>query len=988
PADAAAVAASASDAEYVADEILVTFDAGVGAREAAAAIAAVPQADEAATAEAADLAVLDAPDAAGSDEPVVVKLDEDADAQRAVADALAQPGVAAAQLNYRYSLLETPAVGSQLLAAGSTGLTSQSTHDALTNDPALASYDPKADENAWHLQAIDIESAWEQVKCQGSVTVAVLDTGCDIGHEDLADNVIADYAWNAYKGEPLNCDYYGHGTHVAGCIAAAANNAAGTAGSSYNAKVLPVNVFDAYGSDQWSSTTKALVSAYDYLLELDEEHPELNIHVVNMSLGGYGSQSADDLALQDRIAKAKERDIVSVCAGGNGTNGVPNTAGHYPSDYADCVAVTALSTDGYTPTTWCDYNAQKDICVPGEDIYSTVPLYCKMEGNANWWAYESVSGTSMATPVAAGVFALLWAARPELTVDEAIAAVKGTASNRLQIPDEWYSQGRTPNLYGTGVLSAGNAVGYVKQLPPSQKLMAALGVAADEGESLLTTAVASVDGADVLATASWVPTAVHESLVSAIAAARSLVAAGGSYEQVVSARDVLTQVGLAFRDARAEGLMQPATAQARNELRTLARNAQVDMQGVAVSADGLDVPVGGLWAPTAVTERLSSAIAAAEKLLSGDAVGADAVEAARSELAEARKAFNDNVAEAPEPASGEDHLALLATAIDQAEQLLASAVASADGADVLPTAQWVPQDAHDAFAAAIAAARDLAVAGCDADQAAAARASLAEVGQVFADARVEGTMQVATAQARSALRILARNAKLDTAGITTSADGADVLVGQSWVSPAAAERLSAAIAVADSLVAAGNAVAAKAVQEAYDELVAARSNYAQAVQTAKAPASDGGEGTGSESGSGSGSGSDSESGSGTNPESGSGTKPAVQKKTVVSINKATVNVAVVKQALAKANNPSAATITLGPKVKKIAKGAFKGTKAKTLVVKTKKLKKASVKGCLSGSKISTIKVKLGAAKANNAYVKKYEKLFTKKIAGKKAAVKR
>ena len=102
------------------------------------------------------------------------------------------------------------------------------------------------------------------------------------------------------------------------------------------------------------------------------------------------------------------------------------------------------------------------------------------------------------------------------------------------------------------------------------------------------------------------------------------------------------------------------------------------------------------------------------------------------------------------------------------------------------------------------------------------------------------------------------------------------------------------------------------------------------------------------------------------------------------VNKPTFTAADAK----KASALGATTITLGPKVKKIAKGAFKGTNIKTIVVKTKKLKKKSVKGSLKGSKVKTVKVQIGKKKVNKKYAKKYKKIFTKKNAGKKAKVKK
>ena len=112
--------------------------------------------------------------------------------------------------------------------------------------------------------------------------------------------------------------------------------------------------------------------------------------------------------------------------------------------------------------------------------------------------------------------------------------------------------------------------------------------------------------------------------------------------------------------------------------------------------------------------------------------------------------------------------------------------------------------------------------------------------------------------------------------------------------------------------------------------------------------------------------------------------------TTVTLNAAKVTKSSIAKACAKSGkNPAALKkIVLGSKVKRIAKGAFKACKkATTLLVRTKKLKKASVKGSLKGSKVKAVLVQVGNAKANKKYAKKYKKLFTKKVCGKKANVK-
>ena len=114
-------------------------------------------------------------------------------------------------------------------------------------------------------------------------------------------------------------------------------------------------------------------------------------------------------------------------------------------------------------------------------------------------------------------------------------------------------------------------------------------------------------------------------------------------------------------------------------------------------------------------------------------------------------------------------------------------------------------------------------------------------------------------------------------------------------------------------------------------------------------------------------------------------QPAAPAVTEVTINKATVSAAAVRQAI-QAMGSSADTVILGKKVKRITAKAFAGTDVKTLIVKSKKLKKKAVKGSLKGSSVTTVRVKVGKTKLNKKYVKKYKKIFTKKNAGRKVKV--
>lgn len=404
-----------SGTEYVQDEILVVMEDDVDVAQSARSFSVFALDDEEAREQAEE--------AVAEDAPVVVKLDADTTVEEALEQAADDPNIKWAQPNYIYHLMDTASSGAVDDGQAAQALDG-STARLVPDDPAVTTTTPsKPNADAWHLDSINAFEAWDMVTCDNAVTVAVLDTGCRLDHEDLKDQIWQEYAWNSYLNGKLTRDYAGHGTHVCGLAAAQANNGIGIAGSSYNARVLPVCVFDTSGE---SAMTSTLVDAYEYILDLNETDPNLNLHVVNMSLGGYGTTGQDDRMLMDQIARAKEQNIVTICAGGNGDEyGNPITANSWPADYPDCVAVTALDTNDTSPSTWCDYNTAKDICAPGVDLYST--YYTSST------AYTFMSGTSMASPIAAGAFALLWKAVPDLTVDEALEAVYDTAGE-LTVP--------------------------------------------------------------------------------------------------------------------------------------------------------------------------------------------------------------------------------------------------------------------------------------------------------------------------------------------------------------------------------------------------------------------------------------------------------------------------------------------------------------------------------------------------------------------------
>ena len=128
-----------------------------------------------------------------------------------------------------------------------------------------------------------------------TVTVATLDTGVDFDHADLEDNLLMDYAWDAYNSKPLsasvpNGDRIGHGTMVAGIISARANNGIGLAGASFNATILPVKIFNDTGTPE--ATTASVLSGYKCVVDLAASKTVPNLRVINASFGSYNTYSS------------------------------------------------------------------------------------------------------------------------------------------------------------------------------------------------------------------------------------------------------------------------------------------------------------------------------------------------------------------------------------------------------------------------------------------------------------------------------------------------------------------------------------------------------------------------------------------------------------------------------------------------------------------------------------------------------------------------
>jgi len=265
----------------------------------------------------------------------------------------------------------------------------------------------------WHFGSIRAEEGWEVTRGSDSVTIAVIDTGVDHNHPDLAGRVTAGYDYVNGDGDPY--DDNGHGTHVAGLAAAATDNGIGVAGVDWNARILPLKVLDSSGNGYDSDIASAIRYAADS-----------GAQVINMSLGS----STSSYTLQSAVNYAYGRGVTIVAAAGNDGSGSVS----YPAAYNGVIAVGAIDS-GDSKADFSNYGSKLDLVAPGVSVYSTYA------GSR----YQSMSGTSMASPIVAGSACLVLAAFPSLSgkPDEVASKLTSTASDLGSAGfDEYYGYGK------------------------------------------------------------------------------------------------------------------------------------------------------------------------------------------------------------------------------------------------------------------------------------------------------------------------------------------------------------------------------------------------------------------------------------------------------------------------------------------------------------------------------------------------------------------
>lgn len=307
--------------------------------------------------------------------------------------------------------------------------------------------DPKAS-SQYYLDLSEFKAAWNITKCDGEVSIAILDTTISLSHPDLASNIDFDYAYDAIEDEQFSSlldESTGHGTAVAGIASAIANNSIGIAGCSYNATILPIRVLN----DEGKGALFDFSSALNYLVE----NPS-RADVVNMS---FGFQSIDwtsviqDVAIsflcQSKInLLSSDYGIVFVAAAGN--QGLTGNYVEYPAGLDNVVSVSAVTQNG-NRADFSTANDTVDICAAGVEIFSTTND--GSSGNVG-------NGTSFAAPQVSAAAALLRAEHPDWSAERIVNKLESSATLLDGMTDVDENGKDTTGQYGYGLLNVAAAL--------------------------------------------------------------------------------------------------------------------------------------------------------------------------------------------------------------------------------------------------------------------------------------------------------------------------------------------------------------------------------------------------------------------------------------------------------------------------------------------------------------------------------------------------
>ncbi len=316
----------------------------------------------------------------------------------------------------------TPALPGGTSPAGSQPAATGSSPSPTAVDVAPLGSDPLAADQ-WALAAVGLPEAWTRTAGSG-VVIAIVDTGVDLDHPDLAPQLVAGI--DLVDGDATPDDPNGHGTHVAGIAAAATDNALGIAGAAPSAAIMPVRVLDAdgFGSDE------TIAAGIEWAVTHGAD-------VINLSLGesGFAARLSKGGAINAAIRLATNRGVTVIAAAGNDAS-----RGRVYRLGVDVIVVNASARDG-SAAAFTNTGDLRAMAAPGVDILSTAPLTAGSLWPDGTDGYASLDGTSMAAPLVSGTAALLLA--QGVPASEVAGRLMATAAN----------PGADPAL-GAGILDA------------------------------------------------------------------------------------------------------------------------------------------------------------------------------------------------------------------------------------------------------------------------------------------------------------------------------------------------------------------------------------------------------------------------------------------------------------------------------------------------------------------------------------------------------
>ncbi len=281
-----------------------------------------------------------------------------------------------------------------------------------------------------------VDKAWNLTLGDPRIIIGVVDTGGDLSHPDLVHQFVPGYNVVAKGAEPPKDDN-GHGTHVSGIVAAEADNGIGIAGVAPHCRVMPVKALDRKGEGYTYDIAEGIYWAVDH-----------GARVINMSLGGRGASQS----LQDAVAYALSKKVPLVAAMGNGDeHGVGQNWPTFPAAYPGVISVGAVDRSK-TLTEFSNFGSWISISAPGSEIMSTLPTYPVYQTTTASYQnnYDAMSGTSMASPMVAGVVALMLSRYPNMTPAQVKAKIESTARH---LGDAGFN-----DHYGYGLIDAYKAV--------------------------------------------------------------------------------------------------------------------------------------------------------------------------------------------------------------------------------------------------------------------------------------------------------------------------------------------------------------------------------------------------------------------------------------------------------------------------------------------------------------------------------------------------